>query len=298
MYDGTVAPGRGDSLKTWQFRIFWLLWSAYASYYLCRVNFAVAQPAILLEFPSWTAARIGLIPSVYAAFYAIGQVINGALGERLGARRMMTAAMIIAAATNIAFGMTSSYAVMLTLWAVNGFAQGLRTQPVQIPNRLPDWLPGFVDFCRRHAEECGARTAQPQSTPLTAARLAELARVQTAVNRDVAYRPDSYTFGKSDFWEFPFVYGDCEDIALKKRRELVRLGWPRENLLLALVGLPQGGLHMVLVVVTDRGELVLDNLHRQVTVAARLDYRWLSRQSRRDESAWVTVAGGTGTPSR
>lgn len=123
MYDSTAAPGRGDSLKSWQLRIFWLLWSAYASYYLCRVNFAVAQPAILLEFPSWTAARIGLIPSVYAAFYAIGQVINGALGERFGARRMMTAAMVTASATNIAFGMTSSYPVMLSLWAVNGFAQ-------------------------------------------------------------------------------------------------------------------------------------------------------------------------------
>ena len=156
---------------------------------------------------------------------------------------------------------------------------------------------GFVDFCHRHAEECGARTERPQSTPLTTARLAELVRVQAAVNRDVAYRPDSYTFGKSDFWEFPFVYGDCEDIALKKRRELVSLGWPRENLLLALVGLPAGGLHMVLVVVTDRGELVLDNLHRRVTVPARLGYRWLSRQSRRDESAWVAVAAA-GTPPR
>lgn len=148
---------------------------------------------------------------------------------------------------------------------------------------------GFVDFCRRHADECGARTTQPESTHLTSARLTELVRVQEAVNRDVAYRPDSFTFGKRDFWEFPFVYGDCEDIALKKRRELVRLGWPRENLLLTLVGLPTGGLHMVLVAVTDHGDLVLDNLHRQLAVPDRLNYRWLSRQSRRDESTWVAI---------
>lgn len=151
---------------------------------------------------------------------------------------------------------------------------------------------GFVDFCRRHVDECRARAANPERTRLTSARLAELVRVQTAVNRDVAYRPDSYTFGKGDYWEFPFVYGDCEDIALKKRRELARLGWPRENLLLALVGLPDGRRHLVLVVATDRGDLVLDNLRRRVTVPTHLPYRWLSRQSRRDESAWVAIAGG------
>ena len=110
-------------LRSWQFRIFSLLWTGYASYYLCRVNFAVAQPEILKEFPTWTAAQIGMIPSVYAAFYAVGQFVNGQLGERFGARRMMTIAMVIAAATNLLFSTTSSYAMMLVLWGFNGYAQ-------------------------------------------------------------------------------------------------------------------------------------------------------------------------------
>ncbi len=110
-------------LRRWQFRIFGLLWTSYASYYLCRMNFAVAQPEILKEFPDWTSATIGWIPSIYAAFYAAGQFINGQLGERLGARFMMTAAMVVAAASNLAFSFTSSYALMLALWAVNGYAQ-------------------------------------------------------------------------------------------------------------------------------------------------------------------------------
>jgi len=110
-------------LKAWQWRIFGLLWTSYASYYLCRVNFAVAQPEILKEFPDWTSATIGWIPSIYAAFYAAGQFINGQLGERLGARVMMTAAMLIAAASNLLFSATSSYPVMLALWAANGYAQ-------------------------------------------------------------------------------------------------------------------------------------------------------------------------------
>ena len=120
-----TQPIAADSrlLRSWQLRTFWLLWGAYASYYLCRVNFAVAQPLILREFPSWTSAQIGLIPSTYAAFYAIGQIVNGTLGERFGARRMMTAALLIAASTNLLFAFTTSANGMRLLWAINGWGQ-------------------------------------------------------------------------------------------------------------------------------------------------------------------------------
>ena len=112
-----------QQLRTWQLRIFWLLWGGYASYYLCRVNFAVAQPLILKEFPGWTNAQIGTIPSTYAIFYAIGQIVNGALCQRFGTRLMMTVALSFAALTNLIFASASSFAVMLVLWAVNGYAQ-------------------------------------------------------------------------------------------------------------------------------------------------------------------------------
>lgn len=117
----SIAPDR--QLRSWQLRTFWLLWGAYASYYLCRLNFSVAQPAILREFPSWTNAQIGSIPSTYAAAYAAGQLVNGMLSERFGARRIIIAALLIASATNILFSLTSSFAVMQLLWAVNGWGQ-------------------------------------------------------------------------------------------------------------------------------------------------------------------------------
>lgn len=71
-----------------------MLWFGYAGYYLYRVNFSVAQPEILKEFPQWTAAKIGLIPSTFALCYAAGQLINGVLWQKLGARRMMTWAVV------------------------------------------------------------------------------------------------------------------------------------------------------------------------------------------------------------
>ncbi|MCG8509970.1 MAG: transglutaminase-like cysteine peptidase [Rhodospirillales bacterium] len=148
---------------------------------------------------------------------------------------------------------------------------------------------GFVDFCERHPGECRAQSQSADPVRLTPDRLAELQRVQTEINRTVSYRPDSYTFGKRDHWAYPFVYGDCEDFALQKKRELVALGWPRSALLLTIAQQPEGNLHLVLTVVTDVGDLVLDNMADGVVARRDLDYRWLIRQSRTDESAWVSL---------
>jgi OPA family sugar phosphate sensor protein UhpC-like MFS transporter len=113
----------GSRLRAWQLKVFWLLWGAYASYYLCRVNFAVAQPAILKEFPDWTSTQIGSIPSTYAAVYAVGQIVNGTLGQRYGTRRMMTGALLVAALTNFLFAFVSSFNAMRLLWAINAWGQ-------------------------------------------------------------------------------------------------------------------------------------------------------------------------------
>ncbi len=121
-----VEPAASEQrLRRWQLRIFGLLWGTYASYYLCRLNFAVAQPAILKEFPSWTGAQIGTIPSAFALAYAVGQLVNGTLGQRYGARRMMTAALLIASASNLLLALTSSLGAMRALWALNGWGQSV-----------------------------------------------------------------------------------------------------------------------------------------------------------------------------
>jgi len=108
--------------RLWQYRIYTLLWTGYASYYLCRLNFSVAQPAIMDSF-GWTSAQVGGIPSVYAAFYAIGQFVNGQLADRFGPRRMMTTALSVAVLCNVGMSFANSYTMMLVLWAINGYAQ-------------------------------------------------------------------------------------------------------------------------------------------------------------------------------
>ena len=109
----------------WQRRVFSLIWMSYASYYLGRMNFAAAQPEILNEFPTWTKAQVGLIPSVYSVFYATGQFVNGQIGSRYGARIMMTIGLVMIGICNVLYSTTSSYSLMLVLWAVNGYCQSI-----------------------------------------------------------------------------------------------------------------------------------------------------------------------------
>jgi len=135
----TSSPPETESrIGDWHKRIFALLWTTYASYYLCRMNFAVAQPEILREFADWSRAQVGLIPSVYSVFYAAGQFINGQMGSRFGARRMMVIGLVVISACNLLYATTSSYAVMLTLWAVNGYFQSIGWP--QVVQTMSNWF--------------------------------------------------------------------------------------------------------------------------------------------------------------
>lgn len=149
--DGGVGEQK-RGLTRWQVQIFATLWGGYASYYLCRMNFSVAQPLIIEEF-GWTKAAIGLIPTVYAFTYAIGQFVNGQLGERFGARKMMTLAMTLAVISNLLFSFVSSLPMMLLLWAINGYAQSagwslvIKTLTNWTTTRYRGLLVGLISTC-------------------------------------------------------------------------------------------------------------------------------------------------------
>ncbi|MBM4396100.1 MAG: MFS transporter [Deltaproteobacteria bacterium] len=132
------------NLFSWQVRTFSLLWSGYAAYYLCRLNFAVAKPGMSAE-TGWSDVRIGTILSAYQVLYAAGQFINGQFAERWGARRMMTVALIVAAASNLGLAWASAqpeaiaFPGMLVCWAVNGYAQSAGWSLVV--KTMSDWTP-------------------------------------------------------------------------------------------------------------------------------------------------------------
>jgi sugar phosphate permease len=115
--------------RRWQWRIFGVAWLAYASFYLCRVNLAVALPVIRADL-SWDSRTAGLVGSAFLWVYALGQLINGVLGQRANARWFVGAGMLVSALCNVAFGSASALPLMVVLWAVNGWVQSMGWGPI------------------------------------------------------------------------------------------------------------------------------------------------------------------------
>lgn len=108
--------------KKWRIRVFAGTWLIYAGYYLCRKTISIAQPEFMKEF-GWGADMIGMILTGYHIGYALGQFVNGPIGDKWGARRILTVGAVMTIVTNLLFGFTVSQSVMGLLWAINGYAQ-------------------------------------------------------------------------------------------------------------------------------------------------------------------------------
>jgi len=94
------------------------------------------------------------------------------------------------------------------------------------------------------------------------------------------------------------VWGDCEDYALEKRAALIARGWDEGVLQLAVAQAPGFGLHAVLIVATDHGDLVLDNGYETPRPLETLPYRWLSRQSGPSLMSWTRTHAAPLPPQR
>jgi len=98
-----TIKSKAKLLKAWQSRVFLVLWITYASFYIGRVNFSVALPGIMAEF-GWTKADVGAIGTALFWAYAIGQFINGQLGDKFGSRVIITVGLTVSALMNLSFG--------------------------------------------------------------------------------------------------------------------------------------------------------------------------------------------------
>lgn len=143
------------------------------------------------------------------------------------------------------------------------------------------------DLCNR--EDVAVETATPLIT-LPALDLNQLRSINRRVNAHVRQVSDESAFGEGELWrpsgQGPGAVGDCEDLALQKMVELRAAGYPASSLLLAVAYRRRIGLHTVLVVRTQSGDYVLDNMSWTVKPWAKVKYSWLSVQSPADPSRW------------
>lgn len=149
-------------------------------------------------------------------------------------------------------------------------------------------------FCLESPSECKVPKLQFRSglVKLTPARRAELAKINTKVNRSI--RPEANTGGlAAEKWIVAPEAGDCNDYAVTKRHELLARGWPSRALLLAEVVVPSGEHHLVLVVRTNEGDLVADNLNANIRNWSTVGYEWVRIQTPANPIYWAKVARTT-----
>ena len=96
-------------------------------------------------------------------------------------------------------------------------------------------------------------------------------------------------WGVSDHWDIPTDgLGECEDYQLLKRKLLVRAGFPARALRMAVVIDDEKQGHAVLMAMTDKGDLVLDNKVNAVLPWTRTPYTFVKREGH-DSAAWVSL---------
>lgn len=174
-----------------------------------------------------------------------------------------------------------------------GLPRALRTNIERINFDAPTLPPlAYTEFCLRYQDECkrGHRMVfRGGRVQMDARRWAELTLVNSKVNS--AIRPERNEGGLgNEKWLINPDRGDCNDYAVSKRHELMKRGWAARNLLLGEVVTSWGEHHLVLVVRTENGDLVLDNLARHIRAWTQTPYKWVRIQRPDNGRFWSTVA--------
>jgi predicted transglutaminase-like cysteine proteinase len=120
----------------------------------------------------------------------------------------------------------------------------------------------------------------------------KLAFVNSGINQLIAYRKDSVTYGKLDYWASPEETlarraGDCEDFAILKMAALLQAGVPASSMsLVVLQDTKRHVFHAVLSVSTSNGAYILDILDNAVVKDAALP-NYAPLYSFSTDRAWV-----------
>lgn len=149
---------------------------------------------------------------------------------------------------------------------------------------------GAAGLCSRYDWAC-ARA--PGASAFTEDQLRTAQAVNRKINASVRQINDIDQYRREEVWTLPTARGgDCEDLALLKKAELIRHGISPDRLLLATVLDKRRGSHAVLVLRTDKGDYVLDSLTSRVLHWSKTGYSFIRMQDPRAPERWNSVFAG------
>jgi len=132
-----AAPGANPPLESTadnprfrraQWRMLGAVMFCYLFYYTGRQTFGFAIPGIQQEL-GVSKQMLGWISAAMLWAYAVGQFINGNLGDRFGGRRMLAGGALVSFLLNWCTSFGVGFRSLLVFWGANGLAQSMGWAP-------------------------------------------------------------------------------------------------------------------------------------------------------------------------
>lgn len=101
-----------------------MAWSTYVVAYLCRANLSTVLDK-LADGLGVSVEYVGAASSIFFVTYAVGQLLNGFLGDRLHPHKFVMLALVMTGGINMALAFQKSAPLFLVLWGLNGFCQSI-----------------------------------------------------------------------------------------------------------------------------------------------------------------------------
>ena len=104
--------------------IFTILYLAYTSIYIARINLSMAGPE-LINLNLIDTVQLGALGSVFSTLYSFGRLINGGISDRTPPYIMLTTGLAVAGISNLLIGFFPPFIGIFILWTANAYAQSM-----------------------------------------------------------------------------------------------------------------------------------------------------------------------------
>ncbi|WP_328799240.1 transglutaminase-like cysteine peptidase [Paragemmobacter ruber] len=146
---------------------------------------------------------------------------------------------------------------------------------------------GAAKLCQTYPWACAGKLA---ANATEGALLDVAADINRKANATIPAISDQAQYGRAEHWSLPGdLGGDCEDYVLYKKQALIAAGVPARSLLIAVVLDRRDSPHAVLILRTEAGDYVLDNVTDRILPWARTGYTFISMQNPDNPARWVMV---------
>lgn len=108
----------------WNRAIFIIVYLAYTSIYIARVNLSMAGTE-LIAGDIVNTVQLGLLGSVFSTVYAMGRLVNGGLSDVKPPGFMITIGLCVAGLSNILISFFPPFIGIFLLWTTNAYAQSM-----------------------------------------------------------------------------------------------------------------------------------------------------------------------------